>query len=150
MFSTFFPILVLFLIVVVTIIIMMFLPEMLAKKTMTRRKASPYECGIIPETDARDRFPIKFYMIAILFIVFDLEMVFLYPWAIILKKLKMFAARRKLVMAHIWDMDMGGGFGIWWDPLILMNMNFTTSLLNFCYTGMLIFHMLTGTSLTII
>ena len=91
MFSTFFPILVLFLIVVVTIVIMMFLPEFLAKKTMTRRKASPYECGIIPDTDARGRFPIKFYMIAILFIIFDLEMVFLYPWAIILKKLKMFA-----------------------------------------------------------
>jgi len=91
MFSIFFPILVLFLIVVVTIVIMMFLPEFTARKTTNRRKLTPYECGIIPETDARGKFPIKFYMIAILFIIFDLEMVFLYPWAIILKKLKMFA-----------------------------------------------------------
>ena len=71
--------------------IMMFLPELLAKKTKNRRKFTPYECGILPKTDARDKFPIKFYVIAILFIVFDLEMVFLYPWALILKKLKMFA-----------------------------------------------------------
>jgi len=91
MFETFFPILVLFVVALTVSLAMMFLPELLAKKTKSRRKYGPYECGIIPETDARQKFPVKFYMIAILFIVFDLEMVFLYPWAIILKKLKMFA-----------------------------------------------------------
>jgi NADH-quinone oxidoreductase subunit A len=91
MFSTFFPILVLFLLALVTVSIMMFLPELLARKSRNRRKLTPYECGIIPESDARERFPVKFYLIAILFIIFDLETVFLYPWAIILKKMKMFA-----------------------------------------------------------
>lgn len=91
MFSVFFPIFVLFLLALITVVVMMFLPELLAHKSRNRRKLTPYECGIVPETDARERFPIKFYLIAILFIIFDLETVFLYPWAIILKKLKMFA-----------------------------------------------------------
>ena len=101
MFETFFPILVLFLMAVVVVVIMMFLPELLAKKTINRRKTGPYECGIVPDTDARQRFPIKFYMIALLFIVFDLEMVFLYPWAIVLKKLKMFAFFEMLIFVGI-------------------------------------------------
>ncbi|MEE9555325.1 MAG: NADH-quinone oxidoreductase subunit A [candidate division Zixibacteria bacterium] len=101
MFATFFPILVLFLIASVIVLVMMFLPEFLAKKTENRRKVTPYECGIVPDTDARERFPVKFYMIALLFIVFDLEMVFLYPWAIVLKKLKMFAFYEMLVFIGV-------------------------------------------------
>ena len=91
MFAVFFPILILFLLATITVLVMMFLPELLARKSRNVRKLTPYECGIVPESDARERFPIKFYLIAILFIIFDLETVFLYPWAIILKKLKMFA-----------------------------------------------------------
>ena len=53
-------------------------------------KMSPYECGIIPIGDARGRFSVKFYLVAMLFILFDVEAVFLYPWAIILRELKMF------------------------------------------------------------
>jgi NADH-quinone oxidoreductase subunit A len=81
--------------------IMMFLPELLARKDKNRRKLTPYECGILPETDARERFPVKFYMIALLFIVFDLEMVFLYPWALVLKKLKLFAFIEMLIFICI-------------------------------------------------
>ena len=101
MFATFFPIVVLFVLALIVTLIMMFLPELLARKTKSARKLNPYECGIVPETDARERFPIKFYMIALLFIVFDLEMVFLYPWAIILKKLKLFAFFEMLVFIGI-------------------------------------------------
>ncbi len=54
----------------------------------TRAKLSPYECGMVPIGDARQRFSVKFYMVAMLFILFDVEAVFLYPWAIILKDLK--------------------------------------------------------------
>lgn len=46
------------------------------------QKLSPYECGVTPIGSARERFPIKFYLIAMLFIVFDIETVFLYPWAV--------------------------------------------------------------------
>lgn len=101
MFETFFPILVLFMVASVAALVMMFLPQLLAKKTKNRSKVSPYECGIIPDTDAREKFPVKFYMIALLFIIFDLEMVFLYPWALVLKKLKMFAFYEMLVFIGV-------------------------------------------------
>ncbi len=91
MFETFFPILVLFVFALAVVLIMIYLPQLLAPKTVSRRRLTPYESGILPETDARMRFPVKFYMIAILFIIFDLEIVFLYPWALILRDLKVFA-----------------------------------------------------------
>src|SRR5260370_8239772 len=53
-------------------------------------KMSPYECGVQPIGDARGRFSVKFYLVAMLFILFDVEAVFLYPWAVILRELKMF------------------------------------------------------------
>ncbi len=101
MFETFFPIFVLFIFAAAVVLIMMYLPELLAPKAKTRRKFLPYESGIIPETDARARFPVKFYMIAILFIVFDLEIVFLYPWALIIRELKWFAFIEMLVFIGI-------------------------------------------------
>ena len=54
----------------------------------TRAKLMPYESGMTPVGDARQRFSVKFYLVAMLFILFDVEAVFLYPWAIILKDLK--------------------------------------------------------------
>lgn len=53
-------------------------------------KMSQYECGMRPVGDARQRFSVKFYLVAMLFILFDVETVLLFPWAIILKDLKMF------------------------------------------------------------
>ena len=63
---------------------------MLGKRRPTRAKLSPYECGMVPVGDARERFSVKFYLVAMLFILFDVEAVFLYPWAVILRDLKMF------------------------------------------------------------
>ena len=67
----------------------------------TRAKMSPYECGMVPVGDARQRFSVKFYMVAMLFIIFDVEAVFLYPWAIILKDLKMFGFWEMMVYIGI-------------------------------------------------
>jgi len=53
-------------------------------------KLQPYECGCEPVGSARERFTVKFYLIAMLFILFDIEAVFLYPWSILFKKLGMF------------------------------------------------------------
>ncbi len=55
-----------------------------------RAKMSPYECGVAPVGDARSRFSVKFYLVGMLFILFDVEAVFLYPWAVILRELRMF------------------------------------------------------------
>jgi NADH:ubiquinone oxidoreductase subunit 3 (subunit A) len=49
---------------------------------------SAYECGMTPVGDSRDRFSVKFYLVAMLFILFDVEAVFLYPWAVILRDLE--------------------------------------------------------------
>ncbi|HEX7078015.1 MAG TPA: NADH-quinone oxidoreductase subunit A [Candidatus Eisenbacteria bacterium] len=53
-------------------------------------KLMPYECGITPVGGARERFHTRFYLVAMLFIVFDIETVFLYPWAVVFKQLQVF------------------------------------------------------------
>jgi NADH-quinone oxidoreductase subunit A len=53
-------------------------------------KLSPYECGFDPFDDARSKFDVRFYLVAILFIIFDLEVAFLFPWAITLGKIGLF------------------------------------------------------------
>jgi NADH-quinone oxidoreductase subunit A len=53
----------------------------------TAAKDMPYECGMIPQGEAQPRFSVKFYLIAMLFILFDIEVVFLYPWAVNFKSM---------------------------------------------------------------
>lgn len=53
---------------------------LLGPKRNTKYKNSPYECGVAPVGDARERFPVKFYLVAIIFILFDIEVVFLWAW----------------------------------------------------------------------
>lgn len=57
----------------------------LGPKRITSYKSSPYECGVAPVGDARERFPIKFYLVAIVFILFDIEVVFLWAWFTVYK-----------------------------------------------------------------
>ncbi len=78
---------------------------LLGKRRPTRAKMSPYECGMDPVGDARQRFSVKFYLVAMLFILFDVEAVFLYPWAVILRDLKMFGFWEMLV----YIVDRAGG-----------------------------------------
>jgi NADH-quinone oxidoreductase subunit A len=66
------------------------LSALLGPRRPTAEKLSPYECGIEPVGTARERFSVKFYLVAMLFIVFDMEIVFLYPWAVVFKQLKLF------------------------------------------------------------
>ena len=75
-----------------------------------RAKLSPYECGVQPIGDARGRFSVKFYLVAMLFILFDVEAVFLYPWAVILRELKMFGFWEMIVYIGI---VLVGLFYVW-------------------------------------
>lgn len=59
----------------------------LGPKNPTAKKDMPYECGIEPIGNARIRFSVKFYLITMLFILFDMEAVFVYPWAVVYKQL---------------------------------------------------------------
>lgn len=66
------------------------LSSLIGQKKPSPVKMQPYECGCDPVGNARERFSIKFYLIAMLFILFDIEAVFLYPWAILYKRLGLF------------------------------------------------------------
>lgn len=86
-----------------------------------RAKLTPYECGINPVGDARARFPVKFYVIAMLFIVFDIEIVFFYPWAVVYRQLGMVALVAMalflivLVVGYIYLLRIGAFEWEWWE-----------------------------------
>jgi len=81
--NSYIPVLVMGFAAVVLALAFVGLSSILGPKVPTPQKLAPYECGVTPIGSARERFPIKFYLIAMLFIVFDIETVFLYPWAAI-------------------------------------------------------------------
>ncbi len=64
-------------------------------------KLQPYECGIEPTTDARGRYSIRYYLVAMLFVIFDVETVFMFPWAVIFDKLLLFGLIEMLVFIGI-------------------------------------------------
>ena len=64
-------------------------------------KLEPYECGIEPKTGARDRYSIRYYLVAMLFVIFDVETVFLFPWAVILDELAWFGLIEMFVFLGI-------------------------------------------------
>lgn len=68
----------------------MFVSKFLAPRRPTRAKLEPYECGIVADKEPPERFPVRFYMVAMLFILFDIEIVFMYPWAVAYGRLGLF------------------------------------------------------------
>ena len=62
----------------------------MSTKSIDKEKVSAYECGFNPFEDARNQFDVRFYLVAILFIIFDLEVSFLFPWAVTLNKITIF------------------------------------------------------------
>ncbi len=70
-------------------------------KRPTAAKTAPYECGIVPEIEPPTRFPVRFYLVAMIFIIFDIEIVFLYPWAVIFRQLGSFGLVEVVVFAVV-------------------------------------------------
>jgi NADH-quinone oxidoreductase subunit A len=66
-----------------------------------QNKLSPYECGVEPAGDARERFSVRFYVIAILFVIFDVETIFLFPWAVIYGHLALFGFVEMMIFLGI-------------------------------------------------
>ena len=64
-----------------------FASGLLAPSKASSAKEAPYECGIVPTREPAERFPVRFYVVAMLFIIFDIEIIFLYPWAVIYRGL---------------------------------------------------------------
>ena len=79
------PILILALVAAIIAAAMVTLSWVLGPKRITSYKQAPYECGVAPSGDARERFPVKFYLVAMLFILFDIEVVFLWSWLTVFK-----------------------------------------------------------------
>ena len=76
----------------------------------TPEKLDPYECGIVPEVEPSQRFPVKFYLVAMLFVIFDVEIIFLFAWASIWTELEWFGVIAILIfsafvletLAYVW------------------------------------------------
>ena len=84
------PILVFIAIAVALAVVIPLLSFVIARQRPDSEKLSPYECGFEPFGDARNKFDVRFYLVAILFIIFDLEVAFLFPWAVVLGHIGMF------------------------------------------------------------
>ena len=89
MLSEYLPIIILFFIAEGFVFVTIGISYLIGPRKSGEVKLSPYECGMPPIGSPRERFSIKFYLIAVLFIIFDIEAVFLYPWAVLFKKLGM-------------------------------------------------------------
>jgi len=83
---------------------------LLGKKLKNAVKDSPYECGITPVGSAEERFSVKFYLVAMLFILFDIEAVFLYPWVVVYRDLKLVAFIEMFIFVAF---ILSGFFYIW-------------------------------------
>ncbi len=85
--SDYLPILTMIVLVVLFVTVSFLASTLLAPKRPTTAKTAPYECGIVPEVEPAERFPVKFYLVAMAFIVLDVEIIFLYPFATVLRGL---------------------------------------------------------------
>ena len=90
MLTEYLPVLLFLIVSIIFSIGFLSLSFVLSPKKPSDEKLSPYECGFEPFDDARTKFDIRFYLVALLFIIFDLEVVFLFPWAISLKTIGIF------------------------------------------------------------
>src|SRR5215468_12396454 len=95
------PILIMFLIAVLVPVVLLAASRLVQRRVYEREKLMPYECGVDPIGDARERFSVRFYIVAMLFLVFDVETIFLFPWAIIYDKLALFGLAEMLVFIGI-------------------------------------------------
>lgn len=86
----YFPVILLLLMAFAIPVIMLLIASQTGPRQPTQRKMTPFECGIEPSSDTRHRSTVKFFLVALLFIIFDIEAVFIYPWAVLFRKLGLF------------------------------------------------------------
>ena len=99
MLSQYLPVVVLLVLAVVFAGLSIMASRLLAPRSPNDRKKAPYECGIIPSREAPERFPVRFYLVAMIFIVFDIEIIFFYPWAMAHRSLGLFGLVAVLIFA---------------------------------------------------
>ena len=85
--ASYLPVVLMFMVAAGFAVTMVGLSQLVGQRKRTRTKLMPYECGKDPVGSARERFSVKFYLIAMIFILFDIEVIFLVPWAVVFKTL---------------------------------------------------------------
>ena len=108
--ETYFPVLLQALIAMALAAGLLTVSYLLGQKVRNRVKDMPYESGIVPTGDARQRFSVKFYLVGMLFILFDIEAIFLYPWVVVYRELKMVAFVEMFIFVVL---ILSGFFYIW-------------------------------------
>lgn len=101
MLKAYVPVLILFGVSLLNAVGMVVASQLLNPYRPTPAKQEPYESGMIPLGDTRERFSVKFYMVALLFIVFDIETVFLIPWGVMFRELGVFGFTEMLVFIAV-------------------------------------------------
>jgi NADH-quinone oxidoreductase subunit A len=101
MLDAYIPVLLFLLVAIAFAIALLWVAWTIAPSRYNRVKLEPYECGIEPTTGARDRYSVRYYLVAMLFVIFDIETVFLYPWAVIMDRLLIFGLVEMLVFLGI-------------------------------------------------
>src|SRR5947199_7466352 len=108
--DTWFPVLIQIVIAIGVAGAMIGFSALLGRRVKDAVKDSPYESGMKPVGNARERFSVKFYLVAMVFILFDIEAIFLYPWAVVYRELKLFAFFEMLLFIVV---VLCGYFYIW-------------------------------------
>jgi NADH-quinone oxidoreductase subunit A len=93
------PVAVMVLLAAVFVALSLVASRLMAPRRSTLPKRAPYECGIVPSRETPERFPVRFYLVAMIFIVFDIEIIFLYPWAVNYRNLGVFGLVEVVVFA---------------------------------------------------
>lgn len=91
MLADYMPIVLMLLISAALSVVVLFMSRVLGPYRPNRRKLTPYESGMTPIGPAQRRIPVKFYLVAVLFIIFDVEVIFFLPWAVVFRDLGLFA-----------------------------------------------------------
>lgn len=102
----------------VIVVGLLVLSTILGPRKPSAEKTIPYECGMLPSEEAKGRFPVRFATIAMLFIIFDIEVVFMYPWAVALDQLKLFGLVEMIIFVAILAIAyvyIWGRGGLEWD-----------------------------------
>jgi NADH-quinone oxidoreductase subunit A len=97
--DSYLPILILFVLALAFAGLSLVASRLLGPSRPTAAKEEPYECGIVPTYEPPQRFPVRFYLVAMIFIIFDIEVIFLFPWAVVYHELGRFGLVEIIVFA---------------------------------------------------
>jgi NADH-quinone oxidoreductase subunit A len=101
MLNSYIPIFIFLLVAIGFAFVTLIMSQLLSSKKYNKVKLEPYECGIEPQTDARDRYSVRYYLVAMLFVIFDVETVFMFPWAVNVNQLALFGLIEMVVFLAI-------------------------------------------------